>query len=324
MKPTLLTKEQIFGDNALEIMKWYGVRASASDLAIIFGAFLSRTGKDCEGHPAVSYWTASAAGHGDVVVVDTRGCVSGYQPCYRDIACRPVLSPDVTSKIPQENVKLLGGINGVQIVEYGEYPQTAVDKALSARLDDMLMRGVLWVGNKTYTFDAVSKTNDSTPIFKAYNEYILDNKCYLCVDSRVRYARSFALNGMHFKPRQKYWVRVEPIKWLADPCGWWVSKDCLIAGIRFNPDVYYDGDFEKTDIASYMEDYFAPPRCGVFGNHTLCLQWPGNSLIQNPNKKRGVGPVFYRVINLPLVVKIQSQIFFSKHFCAFRYPYSVL
>lgn len=281
MKPTFLTAEQVCGSdsNILQrlfksgpvpyALRKYGGCASASDLAILLGAFMSNTNTDCEGRPFVSYWTVSADNVGRVDVIDWHGCVSGCKPYLRGIACRPVLSPDVTSKIPPEKVKVTSGINGAPILEYGEYPQTAVDKGLCARLDDMLMRGELWVGNKTYTFDTVSINNYSAePIFKSYHEYILDNDRYVRLGGRAMY-RFRMSNGVRIKAGQKYWVRVEPVKWLADPSGWWVSKDCLFAGIRFNPDVYYDGDFAKTDIASYMEDYFAPQMQCVRQPHPL-------------------------------------------------------
>ena len=54
-----------------------------------------------------------------------------------------------------------------------------------------------------------------------------------------------------------YWIEVQPIEWLVDPTGTWISKKALIGGIQFDTEKYYKGDFSKTFIKHYLDTYFA-------------------------------------------------------------------
>jgi len=43
-------------------------------------------------------------------------------------------------------------------------------------------------------------------------------------------------------------VKVDPVEWIKDKTGVWVAKQALLAGMQFDHQKKYDGNFEKTDI----------------------------------------------------------------------------
>ena len=60
METTFLTEDQIWGDNALPVLKEYGVAAAPTDLAVILGAVLGGKSVDKEKHLSGHFWSASS------------------------------------------------------------------------------------------------------------------------------------------------------------------------------------------------------------------------------------------------------------------------
>ena len=60
MNTTLLTEDQIWGDQALDVMKKYGLKTALTDLAIVLGGLMSRTNTTSEGERSGYIWSASA------------------------------------------------------------------------------------------------------------------------------------------------------------------------------------------------------------------------------------------------------------------------
>ena len=73
MQTTLMTEEQIWGSNALDIMKNYGTQTGITDLAIALGGWRSDSYTDVEGDYTCYPWSASATYNGDVRVVTYDG-----------------------------------------------------------------------------------------------------------------------------------------------------------------------------------------------------------------------------------------------------------
>ncbi len=64
-------------------------------------------------------------------------------------------------------------------------------------------------------------------------------------------------NGTSVQKGQAYWFEVQPIEWLMDPKGTWVARQALFAGIQFNTNSGYDGNFANTAMYNYLQTYFA-------------------------------------------------------------------
>lgn len=73
MNTTLLTEDQIWGNQALDVMKKYGTRTALTDLAIVSGGLMGRSTTTSEGERSGYIWSASADISGDVRTVDSGG-----------------------------------------------------------------------------------------------------------------------------------------------------------------------------------------------------------------------------------------------------------
>ncbi len=262
---TLLSEEQIWGDDALDVMKKYGTKVAPTDLAILLGVgtYNSRTS---ENDPACFCWYANE--NQSPHCVDCFGDKIGpLDPAVRYCPARPALPPSEVSKINPKEVRTLK--SGVRIVEYGEYPQTLVDKRTSRALERLY--GLKSSSSKRkYTFDSADEKGhggDDTPFRpKSYREYQLDGKRYIRINGYgPRYDNEHigwtclgqASNGEVLYSRKPYWIEVQPIEWLMDKSGWMVAKKCLFASIQYHPDLCYKGEFSKTFMKHYLDTYFA-------------------------------------------------------------------
>ena len=257
---TLLTKEQIWGDKdgtgQLDVMKKYGTAVAPTDLAILLGSIMSwDIYHTSEGDLSCFSWSVSSDGDGDVHSVHCNGGEYWNSMIERDISVRPALPPFEVSKITPKEVKT---INGIRIAEYGEYPQTVVEEHIGGELERLLESKSLQPTGKNYTFDSVGLRNYDTP-FKAtsYPEYELNGKKYIRVPGCPDDSESHLSTGEKVAKKKPYWIQVQPIEWLVDKSGIWVSKKCLFAGIQFDTKEKYDGDFSKTFMKHYLDTYFA-------------------------------------------------------------------
>lgn len=72
MQTTLLTEEQIWGDQALDVMDSYGRKTGVTDLGVVLGALMSSGTTTIEGERSGYIWSASASG-GNVRTVSYSG-----------------------------------------------------------------------------------------------------------------------------------------------------------------------------------------------------------------------------------------------------------
>lgn len=141
IETTFLTDQQIWGDDQgkgqLQVMKDYGIKTGMSDLAIVQGGYMS-TPKTSDGQRTGFVWSASSNGIGDVRTVSRNGDRYCGNPSGRYCGARPALPSSVTSSIRLSEAKPSRKISGVDVVEYGEYPQTIAPEEVSEKLEKAL------------------------------------------------------------------------------------------------------------------------------------------------------------------------------------------
>jgi len=130
---TLLSVEQAFGDQRLDVIRKTGTRCPETD----FAAALGGNG---------SWWLRSAAGYGDVCIVKEDGeHAVGYANAGGGV--RPAFACGDVSQISDRPVK---DMSGCWLVEYGEYPQNRAEKMIGRFLEDEYGLGMLRKTGKTY------------------------------------------------------------------------------------------------------------------------------------------------------------------------------
>ena len=260
MEITLLKEEDVWGDSALEVIQAYGTRTGISDAAIVLGTFVGYGSRNSAGVTSGCVWTASFLEGGSLCVVGAFGKEFNFFPRTREAAVRPALSVSATSKISPSNVRemRLGNGKTVQICEYGAYPQTVAPESISQELEVHYQKNTLKTTGKKYTFDSAE--------FDAWNigfalrnsaEYIHKGKKYIRIEGKPFDGDSVLSDGTSVQKGQAYWFEVQPIEWLMDPKGTWVARQALFAGIQFDTDSSYDGNFANTAMYNYLQTHFA-------------------------------------------------------------------
>lgn len=228
----LLSEQQVFGDQPIDVTGKIGSVCSASDFAAASGADISETG-------SCKWVLSSASGYGDVYAVDYSGqravAYAASSSSIRPVICCPDLS--------QMSCKTVKDISGFMEAEFGEYPQYAVDKRLAGNLEQNFAKGILRKTGKVYQGQ--------------YKEYFHEEKKYVRVPYVSGKAHVLADGKLH-KSGDFVWMEVVPVKWLYDEkAELLISRTILASGIHFSADNYYDGNFEKTPVYSFLNEFFA-------------------------------------------------------------------
>ena len=257
---TLLSDEQTFGSQQIDVIKKMGGKCAISDFAILLGAYVSsdyHVDGDNSMRGRTGWWYLSSSyGDGDVRDVVKDGDRFWTHAGKRSGAVRPALPFSNISDISLNGVK---GRHGFLEVEYGEYPQYAVDTNLGRILDDSFQAGVLRRTGKTYTTDS-RRWNANSERFSPvqHEEFEYNGKRYVRVKSNDTDENFKLSNGVTVHPGMYVWLEVSPIKWIVDDrAKMLVSKTLLASGIRFCNDRQYNGDFKNTEMYQYLNTYFA-------------------------------------------------------------------
>jgi len=257
---TLLSDEQTFGSQQIDVIKKMGGKCAISDFAILLGAYVSsdyHVDGDNSMRGRTGWWYLSSSdGDGDVRDVNIDGDRLWTLAGKRSGAVRPALPFSNISDISLNGVK---GRHGFLEVEYGEYPQYAVDTNLGRILDDSFQAGVLRRTGKTYTTDS-RRWNANSERFSPvqHEEFEYNGKRYVRVKSNDTDENFKLSNGVTVHPGMYVWLEVSPIKWIVDDrAKMLVSKTLLASGIRFCNDRQYNGDFKNTEMYQYLNTYFA-------------------------------------------------------------------
>ena len=245
---TLLSKKNIFGENNLEILNRINREAKITDFSILLGGYYNsyiKTG---------CYWIKLNSKYN---VIDDAGYRSYKYTNHRSIGIRPVMC---FSKIKNDILYEIINENGIKEIEYGEYPQYAVNKELQYELENLFQNNKLNETGKTYTTDS-RKWNDYDEDFlpQEHIEYEFDDKKYVRVKANSWYeGRIFVLsNGEGYGNGNYVWVEVSKVKWLVDEENdIALSKDILVAGIQFDNKEKYNDAFENSNIYNFLNTYF--------------------------------------------------------------------
>ena len=257
---TLLSDEQTFGSNKINVIEKLGGKCAISDFAILLGAYVSddyHVDDDNSLKGRTGWWYLSSSdGAGDVRVVYKDGARICTCAGKRSGAVRPALPYSNISDISPNGVR---GRSGFLEVEYGEYPQYAVDSNLGRTLDSEFSAGRLRKTGKTYTTDS-RRWNANSEKFSPveHEEYEYNGKRYVRVKSNDTNENFKLTNGVTTHPGDYFWLEVSPIVWYVDEKSkMLVSKTLLASGIRFCNDGQYRDDFKTTEMYMFLNKYFA-------------------------------------------------------------------
>ncbi len=248
-----LKKEQVFGENRLEIFKEYGTKAAITDFSILLGGCVENDSfvKDIQqlNMRAGDWWTKTPF-DGDACYANSRGDWDFIEINRRFIGARPVFSCSFIQSTFSNGVK---DVNGIKKILYGEYPQTIVNENYSLELESAYKNGSLKITGKEYTTDFRART---------YTEYEYNGSKYIRFVGNINCYGKILSDGRTIKrgkvSAKAYWVAVEPIKWLVDEKNDVVlSEKIIFAGVQFQNKRDYKGNFNKTDIKQFMDNHFA-------------------------------------------------------------------
>lgn len=151
------------------------------------------------------------------------------------------------------------GRSGLFEVEYGEYPQYAVDSRLGKTLDDEFSAGRLKRTGKTYTINS-NKWDENSKKFNPveYEEFVYNGKKYVRVKSNCYRNEGKLSSGVNVRSNDIVWLEVSPITWYVDEKSkMLVSKTLLASGINYCKEGKYTGDFKTTNIYEHLNKNFA-------------------------------------------------------------------
>ncbi len=267
---TLLSEEQVFGSNKIDVIEQLGGKCAITDFAILLGAGTTDM-----------WYLLSSDGDGHVCSVLKDGSYASACAGTRSGGIRPVLPFSDISDISKNEVR---GSSGFLEVEYGEYPQYVVDDAnLRRSLYRAFASGLLKKTGKYYTTDSRRwDANSKSFKEKKHYEYEYGYKKYVRVKSN-RFENDYKLNRkLEDYPNEFIWVEVAPITWYVDEKSkLLVSKKLLASGIRFCNDGEYNGDFKTTEMYMFLNKYFAKD----IGHSVICETKPEEKVSEEEDKK---------------------------------------
>lgn len=261
---TFLSTDEIF-DNPIGIIEKRGTKAAISDFSILRGGYVSDSykidGGSTLGDRSGYYWTTTQYSDSFARVVNDYGNRIWSSTNKRRDGCRPALKFSSIDSILANAVSINTASDGIKEVEYGYYPQNAVEKMMQDILESGYNNGLLKQTGNKYTVDEVAY-DDYSASFSGVDieeyEYNGDRYVRVLVNSCYDGNKFTLSNGESYKDGDYVWVKVEPIKWLIDSDkNIMVSDKLLFSGIQFKNDGKYDGDFSKTDVKKFMDEHFS-------------------------------------------------------------------
>ncbi len=259
-KLSILTEEQVYGNNKLNIFKVIGPEAAVSDTAILRGAFVSSYHVDNDSSLSGRigyYWLQNSDGAGDARGVYCYGG-SDWDLCTERIG-------GVRAALPYSQIKNLPHtiktrLAGLEEITYGYYPGAAVDSIMQDVLNSAYNSGTLKRLGVSCTFDG-RRYNDYDKYFlpeeQVYFEY--NGEIYTNIRANSSFDNFTLSNGENYKNEDYVWTKVEPIIWLKHPDDdIMISEKEIIAGVRFyKHNCGYNGDFSKTEIKWFLDNFLS-------------------------------------------------------------------
>ena len=273
---SLLTEEQVFGESKIDVIAVIGTKCPVTDFAILSGAETDETvhvdeDSSLKGR-SVRWFLRTAAGFGDVCMVRADG--SRGVAYTSDSACvRPVLScidpAQLTERVSRD-------LTGFAQVEFGEYPQYAVDKELAGELEREFRAGRIRATGKRYAAEYEEYLYKDRKFIRAdwaapKEGKLSDGKRYAMPQGRESGDASKApgvrtetggetsqLPIWESAAAETVWIEAAPVKWLYDEkAQLLVSRTCLDFRAIFTSAKTYDGKFEESGMYRFLNTDFA-------------------------------------------------------------------
>ena len=257
---TFLTKEQIIASTWLDIIGDYGLICAVTDFSILLGICSEENNRTWKGdnlkYRTGYWWTKSPDTDYDAYIIQADGNINCCKIESRVCGARPVLPYSSIQLISSNGVR---GTNGIKEIEYGEYPQIVVDENYSKELEKAYNDGSLRTTGKKYTTDSIFYEDFKQGFIpRNHTEYEYKGSKYIRFVGDKNGDGEVLSDGRKVQCGCTYWVRVEPITWLIDEkADLALSKKIIFSGIQFNHSRDHEGDFDKTDIKQFMDNYFS-------------------------------------------------------------------
>lgn len=259
---TLLTKDQVFGEDRLDIFKKGITMAKSSDFANLLGAsygYIDATHCDW----ATQSLYKNSEGFKDIYLCLSDGNLTHLsmndKNNTKELGVRPAIK---YTDIELLAVNKIVNRYGIKVVEYGEYPQTVADDELSEELEANYVNSTLVHTTKCYTMPDIKREDVNYFTSDKLIEYEYNGERYVRFvnDSVKRYIHIH--NGKDWiltnSDRRVFWIKVEPIKWLVDEKNnIALSEKVLFSGIRFYLDNSKTYNFNKSNIKRFLDEYFS-------------------------------------------------------------------
>ena len=230
---TLLNKNNLAGENKLEVLKKYGLQCGLTDLAIITGAI----DRDIFYNLDTPYQLTSEYKH----IIDNFG---NLKKTTNNILPNGIIRPVLKLK---EKVPFYLN-DGIPETVYGVIPQFSASTFLTKSLEDSLKQGTIKKTSKNYYLFTDKKNSDkliTTP------EYIYKGKKYVRVTT---YKNHILSKGKIYKYGNPIWLKVSPIVWLYDQkTNTLISKLGLLSGINYSNTK--TKDFETSNIYNLLNHF---------------------------------------------------------------------
>ncbi len=263
MGMTILSLDQVQGDNMLDVLKNYGAAAAVTpyavrrgtDAFILKGKYFAAKGIEPSGElldqVVCEYWTSTKADGTIGRAYSMGGFSVNTEPSWTSENGIRLVVPleEIQDKISDSYT--IEGINGpVEVVTYGEYPQSIYKGDASRELFELYESGAMKPTGKTYGAEGYRVErfydgDDRDYEQDEYNEYEYNGEKYVLAKRAV-----FDNGGDRY-----FWSKVEPIEWLVDEkSGLAVSKKCIVGGIPLKRNGVYFGNMDKTRVQKFIDN----------------------------------------------------------------------
>ena len=247
---SLLNQSDLFGPSKFDIFE-KELKCTITDFAILLGGYVSSihfiNDNYIKKNRTTWYWTQNTKNRLKPSVINEDGSYNEKYATKRDGGIRPVMN---ITDIPNF-------INDTEF-EYGEYPQSIVEKYKEDILEEKYLNGTLFKTGKRYEVDSIDTKNgkiDYTP--RKIDEYIHDGVKYIRINALEDINTRYLSDGRQINKNHYYWVKVEPIKWIYDKKkNKAITKEVLISGIQYNNSLLYKDNFEDSNIGKYLNNVF--------------------------------------------------------------------
>ena len=283
---TILSYDQIADKQRIDLFNIIGKKCALSDFAILLGGAVSENDKvsdDSSSKGRAGCWYLSKSSqNGKACVIYPSGNSLWVDADCRDVGVRPVLRiSDMSSIMPY----VIKNKNGYSEVEYGVYPQYAVDINIAKKLDDAYDRNALKTTGKTYTTDSIRRADYTTGFTSMkHEEFEYNGRKYVRVRSNISEDFVKLSNKITVRYGMYVWVEVCPIKWYIDEKEKiLISKISLAAGLRICDSIYI-GILEDTEMYKFLNTFFVKDLIPS-GDYEITFEDKRIEKMKTPDKK---------------------------------------